>query len=651
LKGARKIFSISILGFGIFFQAENALADDCKAAVEQFQRPPGVAEAVSVNGQMLNCSLVDYGVALRADFQPRITGAPTDKVTQVKLDHPGFPDDGSPIYAKALEEYYGARGMNLLATCGQVAGGKCVASPDGEQGISLFAKLSTAIQSEYPNDPDLLQYIQGDLTANSLPLPATGPGAIRADTGSCLIWSAWSMDPEVKAMLAKVGDGIFCGGIPFTQGELKELITTTYPDPMANIETKSLDTTTYNNGANETIKEQANLVLAKLGAFGNNGDFTPGQLVAKAADSKSKGDRLIMDLDPGNNQIWNQPIEAILDVEYLDPKVDAHGLQSYLTSQDLGPANSVLVNEIARAEADLKSLALQGIVNDQSGSLIQLRNQMIHEGYGMKPVGQETLSEQVVELKALQQALIDNHELAPLANQITKHRIFIKYAKEANFAQNHAEKLPSEVRALDYVSVNGRASWSPPTEDLSSACASGDLGTRVAKAGFGLVEGNVLNECDNLKAGRIKDHPIATGAFPPKAMKVFHQDKASQDAANSHTEKQNLYNHLRDMILNCDKGPDGAPTFDTAAKFLNDFDRTVMTNEITPADQARLKAEYTKAVDFLDPVRGNDQTRGQDADPTHPSIQDDLAVHLQNLGANPNQIKGLNPLYASLFSP
>ena len=662
---------ILLIGFGSFLQGMNARASDCFGMIKQFQHPPGVAEPVSVPGTMVNCDLVDYGQAIRSDFQSRLTGAPTVKVTQVKRSHPGFSDHGEEMYAKALQEYYGVRGMSLYANCIRAADsngnptGPCVVGNSDERGIPLFCKLSTALKATYPQDPDLQTYISGDpnIPHSTGPLyEANKPKSIQelggaADSGSCEVWSAWSMDPAVRDMLAQVGDGILCGGMPFTKGELQELITTTYPDPQKstttyNLTKKGPNDTGYNDGANEASMEEANVTLSKLGAFGNNGDFTPGNIIAKAR-SLPKGDRLIMDLNPGNREVWNQPIEAILDVEYLDGNMSAHDLQSYLTSKDLGPPNSTLVSDIAGAEANLKEMALQGVVNGtppdgQSASLAALRTQMIHEGYGMKSVGQETLSQQLAELKALQQALVDNHELTPVANQVTKHRLFIKYAPESTFAQNHSEKIKSEVRALDYVTVNGRDSWSPPTEMLSEACGSagsgGNLADRLDKPGFGLVEDNILTKgCSELASGAVKDHPIATGKFPPKALKVFDQSKADAAAALDHGEKQKLFNHLHDMILSCAK-PNGAPSFNTAADFLNDFDRTVMTNEISDADIARLKQEYLNAANFLDP------NRAKDSDPTQPSIQDDLGARMQALGANPNQVAGLNQLYNSLFS-
>jgi hypothetical protein len=578
-----------------------------------------------------------FGKALTADFQPFITHGVTAKVSEIRSNA-----TDERVYETALQKYYGVRNVKYYGTVQQPG--------SDESGATLLQKFATATDT---SDSEVSRYVQTTLTAENQYHPTSGA------SGKCMVWSAWSLDPEVKEMMATVNDGIVCSGVPFTRGELKELITTVYPDPFKNGNIKALNLKGFYDPKHASMDdparsmtrtpidiEDANLAMAKLGNFGAGSGFTPGTLVAMAADAKNHHQTLMMDLDPGTMDVWNQPIEAIVDVQFQEPNSSGGAagveLDSYLSSKDLTAPTSEpgisFYNSIRGAEADIQSGSLMGD-HRVSSYLQKLRNQVGEPG---NYSGQMTLMEQVTELKRLQARVVTGGSLVASQKNIFKHRIFIQYGKEGQFAANG--EVPSQTRQLDYVSVNGRTSWSPPTRKLSAICSDGQVGNRViAPKDYGLVDNDLAYECRQFAANHV-DRDLAIGAFPPKTIDVYTNPGGDARFGPDNAKRQ-AYNRLRDMILSCN-GPN-RNGFHTAAVFMDHLKNAISTNALStrasdPNSVQALKREYDGVKDFLD-----------DASlPANQNFVKSTIIDAANsAGGDPTRFQNLKSLYDSLFTP
>jgi hypothetical protein len=621
------IFGLILLAPAVFAQSSD----------EQNLCPEKSAQ-VQAEGKTLipQCTQTWFGKALTADFQPVITHGPTAPVSSIKSNV-----DGTPFYQNALEKFYGLRNLQYFATAPTKMYLQGKSTP--ETGATLLEKFAAATK---PIDSAVSEYASTTLTDKN-----QYKGLSEA-SGVCMIWSAWSLDPEVQAMMKTVKDGILCSGVPFTKAELKELITTVYPDPYANHNLDRRDLKGYYDPKNAPVDasvksytaipadiEDANLAISKLGTFGEGSGFTPDGLVSMAAAAKAKGQSLIIDLDPGTLDVWNQPVEALVDVPYLDNSMTAADLNAYLKADDLSASTQVGVdvrNQIKLAEANLGYQALHG---DQSVSRYLRDLEATAEG-GTYP-SRMALVDQVNELKRIQGRLVQAKYLAVAQNHVVKHRIFMQYGKEGRFAENN-DNEPSVTRELDYVSVNGRAGWQPPTRKLSAVCTDGNVGKRVlADRDYGLVDNDLNRECGKFARDHL-DHEVATGAFPPKTMNIYLNPHGDARFGAGEGQKRQAYNRLRDMILHCDDGRQGS--FHGAALFMDSLKNAVATNSFTPASIANLKAQYANVKDFLD-----DEYNADGSVNPNNFVKNTIIEAAQSSGGDPNRFYNLKTLYYSLF--
>ena len=546
-----------------------------------------------------NCKASYFGSALTADYQPKNVGALTQKNSVKK-------SKSSPYYV--LKNYSIPSRENRESLFS-----------DQYESLSLLDKFAEEVRISVPEDTGLYQYI-----ARSLKDANSKISSAEDFVGSCHIWAAWSLDPEVQEMMSKIKDGLFCKGIPFTRGELKELITAVYPNPVEDFTNQDLKGYYDPNkgGPNYSIPskdvEDANLALVGLGDFGaGSGEFRPENIVQMAIEANKNGNRLIMDLNPGTREIWNQPIEAVVDVSFTDATLEYYNRNQYLNAGDLSfntNEGEEILKLIANAEADLKAKALEG--NSRvSDCLLDLKKAVGITVSSRSRDKFQPLTDQVDELKAIQRKLLQRKILSfdREKTRVVKHRLFIQYATEGSFAQDDEE--PARTRRLDYVTVgNGetkssRSFWAPPTRRLTQVCDNYGkleensllLSRRVNGRDYRFVASSedLKKECKDLKAGD-KGRKIVVGAFPPKVFKIFNLKTGNKrfKSKNYDYQKRMAYEHLKEMIKRCEK--DGKPDFHNAALFVQHLKNFISTNSGTDSESVRkLAEEYQKNKDFL----------------------------------------------------
>ena len=606
--------------------------EDCSLGVNAAaQLPPGA--------RILSQKMTNFGNAIPATFNPKRTGALTQKVDQI------FSNDGlkTPVYLNEQEKAYGIKSVKFLSEW------KDPNDTTPGRGVSLLGKYASVVKNSGGSE-SLLAYAtatkeqdpQGLLAMNDMSPDET----MNKAQGNCQIWSAWSMDPEVRKIFSMVKEGIFCNGYPFSKGELAELMNAVYPDPTKNLKTDKLKSVGYydpkKNPANPTYDtgtgiEDANLALAMLGEFGKppvaSGQMAapetysdnPSKFIEMAQAAKAQGKTMMMDLDPGSIDIWNQPIECVIDVSYQDPSSVGERAEDFLTSQSLaaspnvsGAEGAALLQKLAVAEAQLKYQALRGDRNvaPEIAAILQANHQP--SSYRMPIVAQ------VQALKDYKLALIRSQKLVPTEASVVRHKLIMQYGSESKFAERIDSSKNSKSRTLDYVTVNGHSSWRPPSRKLSEVCSDANTQNRVINQAadridrdgnrtqgdpYGLVDygddAHMSATCDQLIAGKIPDREFVTGAFPPKNLQVYTSFEKNQDGSTTDVrfgaqdaKKREAYDFLKNMILKCDE-THGA-NFHAASVFVDRFQKKCMTNQLSEQDVTDLAADYKRLNSVLD---------------------------------------------------
>jgi hypothetical protein len=519
--------------------------------------------------RVISCSQVDFGVkAISGDYQKLQTQPVGVKPVKIRESNP----DGSPGAYVHVNEAPGIKNSTYFNP---------VVSRDvapSSEGFSLIQKYTTALQFRYPDDPELVAWMSDPdgMLKDLVPRPDAS-----AMSGRCRVWSAWSLDPEIQTSLSRMSKGILCNEmIPFTRGELKELLTVLYPSPPFS-QRRFLGQLYSHPYQYPADVEDANLALVKLGELGGGTDFTPDLVLKMASEAKSLGENMIIDIDPGR-EIWNQPVEWVVDVAYQDPGSEATADRTSAEFASAGPEGVGFLRNLRRMETELTALALRGS-RDSLPGLCPLRNSV---GLACAPGGQR-LSEQADALGEVRAAALARGWVRLERDLRVRHKLFISYGVEGPFGKS--DDLPSAVRELEYVELGDRKVWSPASTPLSRVCGEGY--SREDRNSI-LGRFDVDTECARFKNGVIPDRKIITGALPPKKFETYVARAGFGNDPESAMKKR-AYERLLDMMKHCE-------SFDHAAAFLDEMNRALADNALDDTEVGSLSAKYREVSRLID---------------------------------------------------
>jgi len=514
----------------------------------------------------ISCSEVDWGVKpISADYQPSNFApmtAPPSQVNGYKNDFPGI---------KNTRFYHDQNDLPLA---------------------SKFLSAVNANSKGAPEDQSLVKWLSKDWY-NGLQPKTSAAGW----EGKCATWSAWSLDPELQKLFSGMRDGILCNGVPFTKGELKEIVTSLYPEP--SVDRKNFDKF-YSGylGANPDEVEDANVALSKLGMLGQ-GDLGPADVLQLAQSAKQSGKNMMMDRDPGS-ETWNQPIQKITDVAYSDESVNVWETltSAEFTSSAGKPEQLKFLADLASVESELTQSLLKAnpISQDQLCSLRKSLNEKCDD-----LTVKLSMSAQVDVINRLKESAYQKKVIQTKKDvSIVKHEMLVEYGVENSFASNAPDQ--SFVQSYQYSSVNSvnpdgsdgaviRSQWSPPVHHLSEICSSPSLvegrNKTVLTRGFDLNQ-----KCSNGKPvnAALSGREYFTGAVPPHGFKTF---SAKPGFSVAQTEQQKAYNKLLEFMSTCEK-------FDQGVDFLKNLDQSALNNVISSEESDRLAKDYANVKKLLD---------------------------------------------------
>jgi hypothetical protein len=525
----------------------------------------------------ISCNEVDWGVKpISADYQPTNFGPMTAKPSQSRKV---IDAQGTETEVKYENSYPGIKNTEFYHETSDTP---------------LATKFYTAMAIDPKvsvEDPSLAQWLAKDWFNGQQPKSESAGW-----DGKCGTWAAWSMDPELQKLFAGIRDGILCNGIPFSKGELKEIVTSLYPEPMMERKRFNKFYIGYSSAADET--EDANVALSKLGMFGQ-GELGPAEVLSLARTAKQNGQNMMMDRDPGF-EIWNQPIQKITDVAFTDIAVDEW---KTLTSAEFSagsnqPEQITFLSDLATLESELTQNLLKGRGIDQN-KLCTLRSKLGENCSDL--TAKLTMSEQVDVLNRLKQSAF-NRNMIQLKQDVSivKHEMIIEYGVENSFASNAPDK--TIVQSYTYTSVNSvkadgtdgptiRSQWSPRVNSLSDICANPALAE--GRNSSSLTKNfDVKQKCSQGKPtnASLASHEYFTGAVPPHDFKVF---KASPQFTSEQGQQQKAYHHFLQFMAKCER-------FDQGVDFLKHLDQAALNNDFSAQESDSLALEYSGVKNLLD---------------------------------------------------
>ncbi len=528
------------------------------------------AELEKAGIRVLSCSQVDFGVkAISGDYQKLQTQPVGVAPSKIRESNP----DGSPGAYVHVNEAPGIKNSTYFNP---------VVSRDVApvaEGASLIQKYTTAVNFRYPEDQDLVAWMSDPdgMLKDLVPKPDAS-----AMSGRCRVWSAWSLDPEIQKSLNSMSRGILCNEmIPFTRGELKELLTVLYPSPPFS-QRKFLRQIYSHPIRYPSEVEDANLTLAKLGELGGGSDFTPDLVLKMASEAKSLGQNMIIDIDPGR-EIWNQPVEWVVDIAFEDPSTAPTAQQTATELVGSAPEGAAFLQKLRNVELELTAIAQMDVPKPLSG-LCPLRTSL---GLACSPV-QQTLSAQADALIEIQRVAMQRGWVQSGPAKRVRHKLFISYGVEGPFGKS--EDLPGAVRELEYLEVGSKKVWSPAATPLSQVCGKGF--SREDRNSI-LTRFDVDSECERFKKGEIPDRKIITGALPPKKFETYVAKANFKDEPDAEFKKR-AYERLLEMMKQCE-------VFDDAAAFLDQLNLAIADNALDDNEIGALSVRYREVSRFLDP--------------------------------------------------
>jgi len=527
----------------------------------------------------ISCNQVDWGMTpLSASYQPFNAGqmtAPPSEVPGYKNDHPGI----------ANTQYYYANDFHLTGTIDPT---KPVPT-----GLPLAAKFINAVALDPNADPSLVSWLQGDWYQSMQAQPNAA-----AWKGKCDTWSSWSMDPKLQNLFSGIKDGILCSGIPFSKGELKEIVTSLYA---VRTDGQRKDLIKFYSGASANMDEldDANVALSKMGVFGQ-GDLQPSDLISLAQNAKDSGKNMKLDRDPSSRAIWNQPMKRVTDIAHRDSGQSSQQNWGALSSADFVPATDTpeqrqFLSDLRSLESQLTLNLIQG--NGVSGArFCQLRSELslsCDDLNGKKL----TLGEQVNLFNQLKQTAFSQNKVSLKQGfSFVKHELVIEYGDENNFASNGPDK--TVMQSYDYTAVMAadgslvRSEWTPRTSTLSQICSTPSLMSGRNDSGITLPF-NFDDHCSGglPVAGLDPNREYFTGAVPPK---TFQTVTAQPGFKPAQSQQQQAYNLLLRFLGTC-------PHFDDGVQFLDDLDQAMRGNSISGRQITDLVQKYAAVKNLLEP--------------------------------------------------
>ena len=526
--------------------------------------------------RFISCSDVDWGgTPLSGDYQPSNFGPMTAPPSAI----PGYVND-YPEVKRTIKDFNA-----------DVPG-----HPD-QKGTSLAQKFVNAVSwDQSPDmDPTLVQWLAKDWSSSLQPPVDPKVKKPSGWEGKCEAWASSSMDPTLLALFGQMRDGIMCNGVPFTKGELKEIVTSLYPIPTMDRK----DLTKFYNAENARADdlEDANVALSKLGMFGQ-GDIGPAGVLKLAKDAKDSHRNMMMDRDPGS-EVWNQPIKKVTDIAYTDDSIQDWEV---LTSAEFDPATgtadqTVFLDDLKKVETALTENLLKGNGVD-TASLCRLKNKIGEQCDDLN--ANLTLSEQAAKLNHIKQSATAQNIIRKKPLNLVRHELIIEYGTENSFASNGPDK--TIVQSYTYTAVNAanpdgssgaviRSAWTPRLSTLDDICASPALAN--GRNSTGMTNGFQLDKkCDQGKPADSAQgkKQFFTGAVPPNNFKTFTPLGPGFNPAR--TQKEKAYNKLLKFLAQCDR-------FDQAHDFLNDLNLAMADNVISAKESDDLAKEYSSVKKLL----------------------------------------------------
>ncbi len=533
---------------------------------------------LEVSGRsILGCKEVDFGVrAISADYQKRQTEPVSIYPARVRARGPG----GSGISFSYVNEIPGIR--NSLKY-NPITSPKVDPTTLSSRGHSLLYKFNLALIRD-PNlsrDSEILEWLRDpgygllfELIPNS--------GSLSWE-GRCDLWAAWSIDPEVRRALDRHRQAMVCHEVPFTRGELKELITVLYSRSEIEMRLNLKGFVSGASGVRGPSLEDANLALIKLGAFGEGSEFSPERLFDLAKQAFSQGRNLIFEMDPGE-EVWNQPIEAIADITFSDDSVKDRvfpGMKHFSsTERDTVGLRERLVS-LETALLSKARIGQQETVSELCAAAATLSQPC--------PSGTVWLSDQVDLLHQYQRLGVDRGILKYSGAGVEHHALVIQYGVEGSFAVSDDE--PSRVKLMEYTRIGNDAFWSPRSARLSDWCGfdsnAPDLRREERNS---LIFGQNRSEvCSRFKADPTKDRNLILGALPPEKIEYFRARRLSSDSVRSRA-----YRSLIELTERCQG-------VDSAAQFLRDFEATLSRGAVSGSRVDFLRNRYQEEKSSLEP--------------------------------------------------
>jgi len=529
----------------------------------------------------VSCQPIDWNVKpLSADYQQSSLDPMTELPGQIKNKVTGETYHDDYPYIRNMEYYFNYNG----------------------EGVSVATKFVHALANQEKRDQDSSGtakaitdwYYQRQQKA----MDKSNAGTLADWEGKCGPWSGWNPNAELQAIFDTMKDGVICDGVPFSKGELKEIVTSLYPEPQP-IKRKAM-TEFYQGylGQKPENRADANMALSKLGLLGG-GDLAPADYQAFAEKAKSQGRNLMMDRDPGN-EVWQQPIVRMADVAYGGPSpvsdemISTADLTVNRDGKASGEATAVLILLQSLEKNFAASLVRQnGVSNGQLCGVRRLLHQDCDDLKGTLSLTEQVEQFQALKKEALRQNLIQakNKDLVQI-----KHQLVIEYVDENGFASakpDHTRLLRADYVAFYEKNANGSAGelvssqWTPKTGLLSKSCHDGHFdGTINSLTGS---QKELDQACAALKNGG-KDFAVFTGDLPPGMIQSF---VAKPYFSPGHETEAKAYQAFLDHIATC-------PKFDGAADFFRTFQAALQDNVISNQEANELKTAYPKVKEMVD---------------------------------------------------
>ncbi|MBU6153529.1 MAG: hypothetical protein KGP28_04430 [Bdellovibrionales bacterium] len=542
-------------------------------------------EWLDAGKQVLACNEVDFGVrAISADYQKRQTEPVSIYPDRLKLRSL----DGTRPRFAYVNEIPGIRNSlryNPITDSGMNP------STLSSRGHSLLYKFNLALlrNPSLRRDQEMMKWLrdpESGLLSDLIP----DSGALYWE-GRCDVWAAWSIDPEVRRALDQNGEAVLCHDVPFSRGELKELVTVLYSRSQIERRLKLKGIFGGAPGVYGASLEDVNLALMKLGEFGRGSDFTPDQILDLGLQAKKEGKSLIFDIDPGD-EIWNQPIEAIADLVFEDGSKHLAVEPGMAHYQSTSLDTSGLREKLFSLESALVLRARKG--RQEAGPELCIAARALSEPC---PVGPLWLSEQVDFLRKYQKLALDRGLLVYSGAPIERHAIVFQYGVEGSFAVSQDQ--PSMVKVVEYTRIGNDYFWSPSSQRLSSLCeAESGTPALVREERNSLIAGISLGQmCASFKKDPSKDRNLFLGALPPGKIEYFRAISASGDDV-----RVRLYRSFLRLLEQCQG-------VDSAVAFLKDFETTMSVGAMSGSRVEYLASRFREELPFLEPKYFQDRLR------------------------------------------